>query len=52
MRKSMLTLLMVLTWLPWSIGCSGEDEAEAPKSKEEIRKEYIDRSERMRKENP
>ena len=53
MRKSWLqalALLIVLSPLAWCSGCSGGDEASS-KSKEEIQKEYINRAERMQKEN-
>jgi hypothetical protein len=42
--------LLILLPLVWSIGCSGRDTAENPKQMEELRRQHLERAERMRRE--
>lgn len=50
MQRSSLLIALILSLLGCSFGC-GSNEAVAPKPPEEIKKEHINRAERMRQDN-
>ena len=53
MNKKMVLLLALIVlpaMFPCAIGCSSADQAASEQTKEEVRKQHIDRAERMRQE--
>jgi hypothetical protein len=53
MKKTLMVIFAIVvlpTLFPCATGCSSADQAMSEKTKEEVRKQHIDRAERMRQE--